>query len=289
MNSIPGVCAGHWTHESGTTGVSAFLFPAGARAGFAQPGHAPGSRELGTLDPTHLAPVIHGFCLSGGSAFGLAAADGVMAYLEEQGIGLAVAGHTVPLVPSVILFDLPVAVARPDAAAGHRAAAAAMAGGPLAEGRVGAGAGARVGKAFSNIVPGGFGVETRRVGGWTVSAAMAVNAYGGIRDPDTGAWLAGGPQAQPTLSPEPMLGQNTTIGVVVTDAPLDRAQCTVLAQMAAAGMARAVEPAFTPFDGDTILVAATGRDGAVDPVHLCQLGWTAAGCVGRAIARAVNG
>lgn len=288
MDRIPGVRAGHWTHESGTTGVTAFLFPAGARAGFAQPGHAPGSRELGTLEPTHLAPVIHGFCLAGGSAFGLSAADGVMACLEERGIGLAVAGHTVPLVPSAILFDLPVAVVRPDTAAGRAAAQAALMGEPLAEGRVGAGAGARVGKAFSNIVPGGFGIETRSVDGWTVSAAMAVNAYGGVRDPDSGAWLAGGPLEQPTLSSEPMLGQSTTIGVVVTDAPLARAQCTVLAQMAAAGMARAVEPAFTPFDGDTLFVAATGEEGLVDPVRLCRLGWTAAGCVGRAIARSVN-
>jgi L-aminopeptidase/D-esterase-like protein len=287
MHTIDGAHAGHWTHASQTTGVTAFVFPKGARGGYAQPGHAPGSRELGTLSPTHLAESIHGFCLSGGSAFGLAAADGVMSHLAEHNIGLLVGGFCIPLVPTAILFDLPVAAVRPGAAEGALAAAAAMRGGPLTEGAVGAGAGGRVGKAFGNIAPGGFGIETRTVGDWTVSAAFAVNAFGGIRDPDTGVWLAGGPLGEATLTTESLLGQNTTIGVVVTDAPLSRAQCTLLAEMAVAGMARAVEPAFTPFDGDTIFVAATGEGAAPDSAMLCRLGWVAAGCVGRAIARAV--
>ena len=125
LAAVPGLHCGHWTNDSGTTGCTAVVAPAGARAAACVAGHAPGSRELAALDPAHLAGGIHAVMLSGGSAFGLATADGAMQALAERGIGLAVGGHVVPIVPAAILFDLPVAAEPPDAAAGR---AAAMAG-----------------------------------------------------------------------------------------------------------------------------------------------------------------
>lgn len=288
LTDVPGVQAGHWTHASGTTGCTAVVFAAGARGGVAVPGHAPGSRELGTLDPTHLADAVHGFVLSGGSAFGLAAADGVMAALAHAGIGFAVGDHTIPLVPAAILFDLPVAAARPDAAAGRAAAETALAGAPLESGRVGAGAGARVGKAWDAVQPGGFGQAGRRVGDLHVAAGVAANAFGGVRDPATGAWVVGGPATPNAPLLAGTMGENTTLAVVVTDAPLTRPQCSVVAQMATAGLARALHPVFTPYDGDTVLVGATGPATGVDPARLLQLGQAAADSVVDAILTGVR-
>ena len=289
---VPGVRAGHWTHSSGTTGCTALVFPDGARGGVVVPGHAPGSRELGALAPTHLADALHGLVLSGGSAFGLATADGVMAALDARGIGLPVGRYRVPIVPAAILFDLGVAAVRPDAAAGRAAVDAAFGGAALAEGRVGAGAGATVGNAWGEPVPGGFGQSGARRGAFTIAVGVAVNAFGGVRDPDTGAWVAGGPahdRARPGAGPSGApFGQNTTLAVVVTDAPLPRAACTVLARMAAAGLARATDPAFTPFDGDTVFAVSTGGSSGVAPLDLMQLGRAAAAAVGRACVRGVT-
>lgn len=289
LHAVPGLRAAHWTHESGTTGCTVVIAPAGARAGVCVAGHAPGSRELSAVDPTHLAGGVHAVVLSGGSAFGLATADGVMRTLADRGIGFPVGEHMVPIVPAAILFDLSVGAVRPDAAAGAAAAAAALEGEPepLAEGCVGAGAGGRVGKAWGRTLPGGFGgaMATRR--GVTVGVGVAVNAFGGVRDPETGAWVRGGPDApgvDPTGSP---WRENTTLAIVATDAPLTSAGCKVLAQMATAGMARALDPAFTPFDGDIVFALSTGEGEPIDPAALMTLGREAARLLGQAIVRAV--
>lgn len=283
LTAVPGVEAGHWTHPSGTTGTTAILFPEGAVGGVVVPGSAPGSRELGVLAPHHLADRVHGFCLSGGSAFGLAAADGVVAVLRERGIGFPVGAHCIPLVPAAILFDLPVAAVQPDAASG-RAAARAASTAPLARGRVGAGAGARVGKAAGRTVPGGFGTAARDWGQHRVGAGVAVNAYGSVRDPETGRWLAGGPFAAGAAE----LGGNTTLAVVATDAPLTKAQCQVVAQMATAGLARTLVPAFTPVDGDTVFVASTGQGPPLEPLALGALGHAAAEVLAAAVLDSVR-
>lgn len=285
--AVPGVLAGHWTHPDGDTGVTVLRFPGGARAGVAVPGHAPGSRELGALDPTHVAGVVHAICLAGGSAFGLAAADGVMAVLEADGEGFDTGAGRVPIVPAAILFDLATGPNRPDAAAGA-AAARACSTAPLAEGRVGAAAGGRVGKAHGNVVAGGIGCAAQSVAGWQVGVVAAVNAFGGIRDPRTGAWVAGGPVAgSPVQAPPGDWRGNTTLVVVCTDAPLSRPQCRVLADMAAAGLARSIDPAFTPFDGDTVFAVSTGTGAPVDAGALTLLGAHAARLVGRAVVRGV--
>lgn len=284
--SVPGVLAAHWTHPEGTTGVTVLRFPGGARAGLSVPGHAPGSRELGVLAPTHLAGAIHALCLAGGSAFGLAAADGVMAVLAEQGEGFDTGAGKVPIVPAAILFDLSVGPHRPDAAAGA-AAARACSRDPLPEGRVGAAAGGRVGKAHGNVVPGGTGCAEEAVGAFTVAAVAAVNAFGGVRDPATGAFVAGGPIGAATPSLPGDWRGNTTLAAVLTDAPLDRAQCTVLADMATAGLARTLDPAFTPFDGDTVFAVSTGQ-GSSDAGLLTALGAAAARVLARAVLRGVG-
>lgn len=275
--------AGHWTHESGTTGTTAVLFPEGAVGGAFVPGSASGTRELQVLEARHLVERVHGFCLSGGSAFGLAAADGVMAVLAERGIGHPTSAGVVPIVPAVILYDLPVAAVRPDAGSGRAAAEAASAA-PLAEGRVGAGAGATVAKLAGSPTPGGFGTWAESLNGTTVAAGVAVNALGSIRDPESGEWVAGGPIAGVDAEP----GTNTTLAVVVTDATLTAGQAQVVARMAAAGMARTTFPAFSPFDGDTVLVGATGQGEPVDSGTLAMLGHLGARALGTAIVRAVR-
>lgn len=285
LTAVPGVQVGHWTHESGTTGVTAVLFPTGARGGVWVPGSATGSREMAVLAPTHLASHVHGICLAGGSAYGLGAADGVMEVLEARGIGFKTPHGLVPIVPAAILFDLHTSKARPRRRSG-RAAAEAASDAPFAEGPVGAAAGARIGGASGKPVRGGVGTWAERVGDWTVAALAAVNAVGSVRDPSTGAWVAGGPV--PAGGPF-SIGEwrgNTTLVVVATDAPLVQGQLEVLAKMAAAGLARTLFPAFTPFDGDVVFGASTGQGTPVEPLVLAGIGHVAAGCVERAIVRA---
>lgn len=284
LTAVEGVLAAHQTDDAAGTGVTAVVVPAGAQAGCAVPGSATGSRELGVLEPGHLAPKVHAFCLAGGSAFGLAAADGVMRALAAEGIGFATAGGVVPIVPAAILYDLDSATRRPDAAMGEAAARAASAD-PLPEGRVGAGRGAQVGRASEAPAPGGFGGWSEAVDAWTVAAGVAVNAVGSVVDPRTGAVVAGGAPSLGRVRAE-LRGQ-TTLAVVATDAPLSREQCTVVARMATAGLARALVPAFTPFDGDLVLVAATGDGPAPPPEVLAALGDAAARCVAAAILRGV--
>jgi L-aminopeptidase/D-esterase-like protein len=285
VTAVPGVLAGHATDPVGKTGVTALLFPEGARAGYFQPGSATGSRELGVLDPAHLAGVIHGLCLSGGSAYGLAAADGVMAVLASRGQGFPTEYGVVPLVPAAILFDLHTATRKPDAAMGAAAAQAASSE-VLPSGAVGAGTGARVGLASGSPAPGGLGGWALEVPPWKVGAAAAVNAVGSVLDPATGQLLAGGPPLRGPVHAE--LGRQTTLVVVVTDAPLDRASCVVMARMASAGMARTLYPAFTPFDGDLVFAVSTGKGEPVAPPLLAALGDAAAEVVARAIVSAVS-
>ena len=264
--------------------MTAVLFPAGARGAVFVPGSASGGRELGALDPGHVAGEVHGFCLSGGSAFGLATADGVMEVLESRGIGYDTGVARVPIVPTAILFDLPVAKVRPGQREGRLAARTASTA-PLAEGRVGAGAGCTVAKNTGEPEPGGFGGCSKAVLNWTVATGVAVNSLGSVFNPFSGAWVAGG---------TPRTGEvgdwrgNTTLAVVVTDAPLDRAGAGVVAKMASAGFARTLYPAFSPFDGDTIFVASTGAGTPVGPAELLAIGQAAATCVTLAILRGVG-
>mgnify|MGYP002634639674 CR=1 FL=1 len=254
-------------------------------AGVAVPGHAPGSRELGALAPEHLADRIHGLCLSGGSAFGLSTADGVMRWLAERGHGFRVGEHVVPIVPAAILFDLPVAQVRPDAQSGWLAAAAASAK-PLPRGRVGAGAGCRVAKASGSSEPGGLGSAYEE----GVGAVVALNAYGSIRDPESGRWLTSPPPAE--LAPafardEGNLG-NTTLAVVAVEHTLDKAQATIVARMATAGLARTCYPAWSTVDGDTVFCVSTARRPPLDPLALATLGHRAARVLERAVVDALS-
>ena len=282
ITAVPGVQAGHWTHASGTTGVTAVLFPNGAIGGVAVPGSASGSRELGALEARHVAGRVHGFCLAGGSAFGLGAADGVMAALEARGIGFDTGFGRVPIVPACILFDLHTGQVRPGADAGRAAAEAASAA-PLEEGRVGAAAGARIGAGTDAPAPGGTGTWAMEVDGRTVGAVAAVNALGAVFD--AGRRVAGGELAGGLPERVGEWRGQTTLVAVATDAPLSRGGCDVLARMASAGMARAIVPAFTPFDGDVVLAASTGAGDPVDAVALARIGHAAALCVERAIIR----
>ncbi|MCB9675435.1 MAG: P1 family peptidase [Alphaproteobacteria bacterium] len=280
ITAVPGVLAGHWTGEH--TGVTVVLTPDGARGAVVVPGSAPGSRELATLEPHHLAGGVHGVCLSGGSAFGLAAADGVMAHLAETGVGFEIPGGPVPIVPAAILYDLDKGPVRPGPAEG-RAAAAAASTAPLETGRVGAARGATVGRTSGSPVPGWLGsaavhvdIEGLRA---CVGAVVALNALGSIVDPATGAWLAGGPLVEVAGAPR----ANTTLAVVATDAPLDAGTARVLAQMAVAGLARCIRPAFTPFDGDIVFALSTGRGPSIAASALLRLGEAAATAVEGAI------
>ncbi len=285
ITAVPGVLAGHWTGES--TGVTALLTPEGAVGGVVVPGSAPGTRELHTLSATHLAGAVHGLCLSGGSAFGLASADGVMRYLAEQGRGFEIPGGPVPIVPAAILFDLDKGSVRPGSEQGYAAAASASAD-PLEVGRVGAGRGATVARTSGNPQPGWLGSAAVRCGAWTVGSVVALNALGSIVDPCTGDWLVGGPLPAPEADQQGLVGEwrgQTTLACVATDAPLTRAQCHVLAQMAVAGFARCIRPAFTPFDGDVMFALSTGKgsDRGVEPSMLLQLGEHASRAVEAAI------
>jgi L-aminopeptidase/D-esterase-like protein len=241
-------------------------------------GAAPGTRETDLLDPANLVDKVHAVLLSGGSAFGLDAATGVVRWLEEQGIGFETGYGRVPIVPAAVLFDLPVVregdnpTARPNAEAGYAACEAASTN-PPASGNVGAGAGACVGKLFGldRCMKGGIGNASVRVGPWVVGALVACNAVGDVIDPSTGQILAGARTAngqnlldtqraflQGERGNRPLPGTNTTIGVVATNATLNKAQAKRLAMSAHDGLARSIRPVHTTLDGDTLFALATG-------------------------------
>jgi L-aminopeptidase/D-esterase-like protein len=243
-------------------------------------GAAPGTRETDLLDPANLVDKVHAVLLSGGSAFGLDAATGVVRWLEEQGIGFETGYGRVPIVPAAVLFDLPVVregdnpTARPNAEAGYAACEAASTS-PPAAGNVGAGAGACVGKLFGldRCMKGGIGNASVRVGPWVVGALVACNAVGDVIAPSTGQILAGARTAngqnlldtqraflQGEHGNRPLPGTNTTIGVVATNATLNKAQAKRLAMSAHDGLARSIRPVHTTLDGDTLFALATGTE-----------------------------
>jgi L-aminopeptidase/D-esterase-like protein len=279
------------------------LCPQGAAAGVDVRGGAPGTRETDLLRPENLVDRVHAVLLTGGSAFGLDAAGGVMRWLEEHGHGYPVGAVRVPIVPAAVLFDLwhGDARIRPDAAAGHAACVAASTA-PPSQGSVGAGAGATVGKLFGieRAMKGGIGTASVRAGGITVGAIVVVNATGDVFDPHDGELIAGARKSAAShalvRSAEALLrgeapdrvqpGTATTIGVIATDAVLDKAQCTKLAAMAHDGLARTIVPVHTPFDGDTLFALATGSMGR--GASLALIGTMAAEATARAVVHALR-
>ena len=310
LTAVEGVKVGHHTLAERPTGCTVILTEDGAVGGVDVRGGAPGTRETDLLDPVNMVQEVHAVVLSGGSAFGLDSASGVVRYLEEKGVGFSVGPVKVPIVVGAILFDLFTGgkpQIRPGAECGHKAAAAATAD-PVAEGNVGAGAGATIGKLGGpgRAMKAGLGAASITLpDGLTVAALVAVNAAGDVIDPATGEVVAGvrtadgkgladarklvrtGALNQPRPDRgEPEPGSNTTIGVVATNANLTKAEATKVAQMAHDGFARAISPVHTPADGDTIFALATGtHDG---PASLMTIGALAAETMAEAIVRAAR-
>ncbi|MGH9119531.1 MAG: P1 family peptidase [Acidimicrobiales bacterium] len=255
LTEVGGIRVGHWTDRTAMTGCTVVLLPEGTVASGEVRGGAPATREFALLEPHRTVDRVNAVVLCGGSAFGLAAADGVMRFCEEQGIGFATPAGVVPIVVGMALYDLAVgdATVRPRAADGYRACAAADSG-PVEVGAVGAGTGATVGVWPGGLDrrPGGLGGAVERHSDLVVAALVAVNAFGGGFD-DQGARLPAVPSS---------FG-NTTIGVVATNATLSKLGCSIVAQSAHDGLARALKPAHTRFDGDALVVAATATVAAV--------------------------
>ncbi|MDQ3680460.1 MAG: P1 family peptidase [Actinomycetota bacterium] len=270
ITDVAGVRVGHWTDEAGRTGCTVVLFPAGTVASGEVRGGAPGTREWELLAPERVVDHLDAVILCGGSAFGLAAADGVMRWCEERGMGFPTPAGPVPIVVGAVLYDLLVgdAGARPDAASGYAACGVATAG-EVPSGQVGAGAGATVSKwrGRESARPGGVGTASARHGDVVVGAVMAVNAFGDVLAADQRRR-----QIAPSLPSRPTQafpGGNTTIGVVATNADLDKVGCLLVAQSAHDGLARALDPVHTTFDGDAVVAAATGAVSApVDDVRI---------------------
>ena len=313
ITDVAGVKVGHYTDTRRPTGCTVIITEEGATGGVDVRGSAPGTRETDLLNPTNLVDKVHAIVLSGGSAFGLEAATGVVRYLEERKIGFDVGIAHVPIVPSAILFDLAAGgdpKIRPTADCGYKAAAAAAAG-PVAEGNVGAGAGATVGKMGGAVEhpgnPAGrrspmkSGIGTASIAlpnGLVVAAIAAVNAAGDIIDPDTGRVVAGARNPDGTLADvrkllrdgsfgaRPRSGENTTIAVVATNARLTKAEANRLALMADDGIARAINPSHTLGDGDTVFALATG--GWAGDANITAIGGMAAEALADAIVRAAT-
>jgi L-aminopeptidase/D-esterase-like protein len=305
ITTVPGIQVGHFTLTSRPTGCTVVLAEAGAIGAVEVRGGAPGTRETDLLAPQETVQQVHAVVLAGGSAFGLDAATGVMKFLNEKKIGYPTSGGPVPIVPAAILFDLNIGghpEIRPDATCGYEAARAARGGGgAVEEGSVGAGAGATIGKLLgaSRAMKGGIGTSALVTpDGLIVGAIVAVNAVGTVVDPHTGRPIAGVRTSDGTALEDPFAlvrrglvpaapaRENTTIGVVATNARLTKAQALKVVQMAHDGLARAIVPSHTPADGDTLFVLATGsldRD-----VNLSAVGTIAAEVVADSIVRAVR-
>jgi L-aminopeptidase/D-esterase-like protein len=317
LTAVDGVKVGHHTLGERPTGCTVVLVEGGAVAGVDVRGGAPGTRETDLLDPKNLVQAVHAVVLAGGSAFGLDAASGAVRYLEERRVGYDADGVKVPIVPAAILIDLWVGddpAIRPGADCGYKAARAATPG-PVAEGNVGAGAGATVGK-LAGLLQGhgrtramkaGIGSAALRMpDGLVVAALTAVNAAGDVVDPASGRVIAGArsPDGRGLVDTRALLRSgallgavrtapgsagNTTLGVVATNARLTKAQASKLGQMAHDGIARAISPAHTPWDGDTVFALATGeRAPLVDDAQLGVIGALAAEALADAILRAVQ-
>jgi L-aminopeptidase/D-esterase-like protein len=303
ITDVSGVKVGHFTDKRRPTGCTVILFDKGAVAGVDVRGSAPGTRETDLLRPTNTVNRVNAILLSGGSAYGLDAATGVMRFLEERGEGYKVGPLVVPIVPAAILFDLGLGDSkiRPDAEAGYRACLDAT-NGPVIEGSAGAGAGATVGKLFGvkHAMKSGIGTASVQVGGTDiiVAAIVAVNAVGDVYNPHDGRLLAGArnsdgkslinamQQIKQGYGVRAQAGTNTTIGVVATNAAFTKTQATKIAQMAHDGYARAIRPVHTAFDGDAIFSACTCTSS--QRVEVSMIGAIAAEAMAEAIVRAVK-
>jgi L-aminopeptidase/D-esterase-like protein len=304
ITDVAGIKVGHFTLKTRPTGCTVILCEAGAVAGVDVRGSAPGTRETDLLNPINLVQQVQAVVLSGGSAYGLDTASGVMRYLESKGKGFRVTGGVVPIVPAAILIDLGFGgdfKIRPDAEAGYQACLAAT-NKPVPQGNVGAGAGATIGKMagpkFS--MKGGIGSASIKVGntGVVVGAIVAVNAVGDIWNPKTGKIIAGARSEDGKGFRDAMAevmkgnrvlvqpGANTTIGLVATNVAMEKVQITKVAQMAHDGYARAINPAHTLGDGDTIFALATGTLDA--KANHGMIGALAAEAMAQAIVRAVT-
>jgi L-aminopeptidase/D-esterase-like protein len=275
-----GISIGHWTDAVGRTGCTVILAPDGAVGGVDVRGAAPATLGTDGLRPGTLIDRAHGVLLTGGSAFGLEAAAGIMRYLEEHGVGFALGSATVPIVAGAVIFDLLAgdAMARPNGESGYAACTAATREPEI--GAVGAGTGATVAKAGDGGEerPGGVGIASTVADGAIVAAVMVVNSVGGIWDDERHGWIA--PLTQWDHASSLMPGANTTIGIVLTDAVLAKEQSNRVATVAHDGIARAIRPAHTMYDGDTMFCLATGKVAAAyDAVEVA-----AAEVVARAIA-----
>ena len=324
LSDVAGVNLGHAQALGRLTGCSVILAqsdPSGAVAAVDVRGASPGTRETDLLASENLVERVHAIVLTGGSAFGLAAVDGVVRWLEEQGVGLDTGYGRVPIVPAAVLFDLPVVGVgqdpkiRPDASLGYAASLNALTtifsmpshhhsadeAKRSRQGNVGAGAGATIGKLFgmTRRMKGGLGEASVQVGPWIVSAVIACNAVGDVLDPATGRVIAGartsdGKQLGDTqamlLNGERLSrlrpGTNTTIGVIATNATLSKGQAKRLAMSGHDGLARAIRPAHTPYDGDTLFALATCQLAEAPDVLLLNV--MAAEAVARAIVNAVR-
>jgi L-aminopeptidase/D-esterase-like protein len=282
ITDVPGIKVGHCEDMTAYTGCTAIVMDKGMVCGVDVRGSAPGTRETDLLNPINLVEEVHGLCLAGGSAYGLEAAGGVMRFLEEKGVGLNVGVGVVPVVPSAVLFDLAIGdpSVRPTKEMGYMAAMKANRG-FIPKGNVGAGCGATVGKmgGHPRAMKGGLGTASRVLpNGLIVGAIVAVNAMGEIRDPNSGAILAGARTDEGEIRTSlewmveqpfiPVLpGTNTTIGVVACNAKLSKPQVSKVASMAHDGLARTIYPVHTMYDGDTIFALASGQmDATVDLV-----------------------
>ncbi len=311
ITDVAGLEVGHAQDTTALTGCTVILCRKGAVAGVDVRGSAPGTRETDLLNPIHLVQKVHAILLAGGSAFGLDAASGVMRFLEENKIGFNAGVAKVPIVPAAILFDLGLGRqdVRPDDEMGYQACLVASSGAP-AEGNVGAGTGASVGKLFgiALAMKSGLGCASLNIGGGVVVGALvAVNAFGDVVDPSTGKIVAGlrsgrvGPlrvggkeyfadttRMMQTFAGRNVMGfatkANTVIGVVATNAGLTKSEATKVAQMAHDGLARAVRPAHTMLDGDTIFALSTGKKRS----DVTTIGVFAAEAMEQAILRAVR-
>jgi L-aminopeptidase/D-esterase-like protein len=311
ITDVPGIEVGQAQDLDALTGCTVILCRRGAVGGVDVRGGAPGTRETDLLEPVNLVNKVHAVVLSGGSAFGLDAASGVMKYLAERKIGFGLGASRVPIVPAAILFDLGLGKTErhPDLEMGYAATAAAKTG-PVEEGNIGAGTGATVGKIFgmAGAMKSGLGTASLEIGGGVVVGAIAaVNAFGDVVDPDTGRILAGarparvgplklggkGPFADTMEVMKSFVGRtimgvasrsNTAIAVVATNARFTKAEATKMAQMAQDGLARSLRPAHTMLDGDTVFALATGQKKA----NVSVVGAYAAEALSRAVVSAIK-
>ena len=300
ITDVSGVKVGHYTDKKAATGCTVILCETGAVTGVDVSGSSPGTRETDLLRPGNSVDMVQAIVLSGGSAFGLDAATGVMQYLEERGLGYETSAGRVPIVPAAIIFDLNIGDSRirPGASEGYQACLAA-ADAEVVEGCVGAGTGATVGKVLGpeKAVKSGLGTASQEIAGDVVVAALiVVNAVGDVIEPGTGRILAGPRKSDESgfLSTSELLkGQlketipplNTVIGVVATNARLSKVQASKLAHVAQVGIARTIDPCHTIYDGDALFAVSMGDDKEAD---INVLGATAAEVVAEAIVRAIR-